>query len=142
MPLPGSLIFPIAALSGCALGVSVCCALRRTVKERRALHLIYAITSAVAATLWVGVVLVYVVGGAGSQGTVQYAMQEPGGVAVNHARGYLTMVGFLSAPASLVPIGAMLRRQSTGHRTTGLVTVVALWIGIARVCTPPFIPMA
>jgi hypothetical protein len=140
MSLPGSLIFPIAALSGCTLGVIVFCALRSFVRERRALHVLYSITAAVATTLWVGVVLVSVVGGAGSQGPVQYTIQDPEGLEVFRARGSVTGVGFLSVPASLVPIGALFRRQTPGERMTGLAMVLLLWLGIPVVCYPPFMP--
>lgn len=140
MYLPGSLIFPIAALSGGALGIGVFCALRSTILERRALHLLDSVTAAVAATLWFGVALVALVGGAGSQGPVQYAMQEPVGEAVFSARFYVTLVGFLSVPESLVPIGALFVRQSAGERATGLASVLARWIGIPIVWMPPFAP--
>jgi len=140
MSIPGSLIFPIAVVSGCALGTSVYCAFRSTAPERRVHLRLYAMTAAVAATIWIGMALVSVVGGAGSQGPVQYAMQDPVGVAAFRARGYVTLVGYLSVPASLVPIGALFVLQAAGERATGLATVVALWIGVTIVCMPPFMP--
>lgn len=140
MSLHPSLMLPIAALSGCAVGVVVYRTLRLRARERRALRLVYSFTATVAATLWVGVALVAFVGGAGSQGPVQYAMQEPSGESVFRVRGDFTLVGFLSVPASLIPIGALFARQSTGERVAGVVSILALWLAITTVCTPPFMP--
>jgi len=140
MNLTGAHIFPLAAASGVALGVIVFAALRSFVQERRALHVLYALTVAVAMTLWVGVALVAMVGGAGSLGPVQYAMQDPGGLAVFRARGSVTGVGYLSVPASLLPLAALFRSQSSGERATGGASVLALWVAVTVVCVPPFMP--
>lgn len=140
MPIHPSLILPIAALSGCAVGVVVYRTLRLHVRERRTLRLVYSFTAAIAATLWVGVALVSFVGGAGSQGPVQYAMQEPGGESVFRVRGSFTLIGFLSVPASLIPIGALFTRQSKPERVAGVASIFALWLAIPTVCMPPFMP--
>jgi uncharacterized membrane protein YhaH (DUF805 family) len=140
MHLPESLIFPISALTGGALGVCLFRALERVTAEHRTLHLLYALTAGVAVTLWIGFAVVMFVGGGGSRGPLQYAMQDPGALAVFHVRGYLTFVALPAIPASLVPTLALLRRQSADERLIGFVAILALWLWVGTAWETQFYP--